>query len=114
MPIPDLPYGLVVRIPAFHAGGPGSIPGVGTHFLLLIHNDSLGAYPLLVIGVFQYGDSLPNTQKCQSRPISHSCKMGFDPQSSILRLDRRDARSIHVKILQLGSILKVDLMNMQT
>ena len=25
-----LPYGLVVRIPAFHAGGPGSIPGVGT------------------------------------------------------------------------------------
>lgn len=28
-----LPYGLVVRIPAFHAGGPGSIPGVGTHVL---------------------------------------------------------------------------------
>ena len=25
----QLPYGLVVRIPAFHAGGPGSIPGVG-------------------------------------------------------------------------------------
>ena len=24
-----IPYGLVVRIPAFHAGGPGSIPGVG-------------------------------------------------------------------------------------
>ena len=23
------PYGLVVRIPAFHVGGPGSIPGVG-------------------------------------------------------------------------------------
>ena len=33
---PDLPYGLVVRIPAFHAGGPGSIPGVGTHFHLTI------------------------------------------------------------------------------
>ena len=30
-----LPYGLVVRIPAFHAGGPGSIPGVGTCFFLL-------------------------------------------------------------------------------
>ena len=29
-----LPYGLVVRIPAFHAGGPGSIPGVGTFLLL--------------------------------------------------------------------------------
>lgn len=24
-----IPHGLVVRIPAFHAGGPGSIPGVG-------------------------------------------------------------------------------------
>ncbi len=24
-----IPYGLVVRILAFHAGGPGSIPGVG-------------------------------------------------------------------------------------
>ena len=32
-----LPYGLVVRIPAFHAGGPGSIPGVGTH----IFSDSI-------------------------------------------------------------------------
>ena len=29
-----LPYGLVVRILAFHAGGPGSIPGVGNFFLL--------------------------------------------------------------------------------
>ena len=25
-----IPHGLVVRIPAFHVGGPGSIPGVGT------------------------------------------------------------------------------------
>ena len=29
----DLPYGLVVRIPGFHPGGPGSIPGVGTFLL---------------------------------------------------------------------------------
>lgn len=29
LPPPSIPYGLVVRIPAFHAGGPGSIPGVG-------------------------------------------------------------------------------------
>ena len=28
-----LPYGLVVRIPGFHPGGPGSIPGVGNAFL---------------------------------------------------------------------------------
>ncbi len=27
-----IPYGLVVRILAFHAGGPGSIPGVGRFF----------------------------------------------------------------------------------
>ena len=31
-PINNIPYGLVVRIPAFHAGGPGSIPGVGKFF----------------------------------------------------------------------------------
>ena len=27
-----LPYGLAVRIPGFHPGGPGSTPGVGRHF----------------------------------------------------------------------------------
>ena len=31
-----IPYGLVVRIPAFHAGGPGSIPGVGANFVCLL------------------------------------------------------------------------------
>ena len=30
-----LPCGLVVRIPGFHPGGPGSIPGMGTLFFLL-------------------------------------------------------------------------------
>ena len=25
----EFPFGLVVRIPGFHPGGPGSIPGVG-------------------------------------------------------------------------------------
>ena len=28
-PVPD---GLGVRIPGFHPGGPGSIPGLGVHF----------------------------------------------------------------------------------
>ena len=28
-----VPHGLGVRIPAFHAGGPGSIPGVGVLFV---------------------------------------------------------------------------------
>ena len=32
--VEGLPYGLVVRIPGFHPGGPGSIPGVGTLFFL--------------------------------------------------------------------------------
>ena len=32
----DLPCGLVVRIPGFHPGGPGSIPGVGTFFYFRI------------------------------------------------------------------------------
>ena len=29
----DLPYGLAVRIPGFHPGGPGSTPGMGTQYL---------------------------------------------------------------------------------
>ena len=28
-----IPYGLAVRIPGFHPGGPGSTPGMGTFFL---------------------------------------------------------------------------------
>ena len=26
----EFPYGLAVRIPGFHPGGPGSTPGMGT------------------------------------------------------------------------------------
>ena len=29
----EIPYGLAVRIPGFHPGGPGSTPGMGTRFL---------------------------------------------------------------------------------
>ena len=29
----EFPYGLAVRIPGFHPGGPGLTPGMGTHFL---------------------------------------------------------------------------------
>ena len=28
-----IPYGLAVRIPGFHPGGPGSTPGMGIRFL---------------------------------------------------------------------------------
>ena len=31
-PHPQLPCGLVARIPGFHPGGPGSIPGMGICF----------------------------------------------------------------------------------
>ena len=32
----EIPYGLVVRIRGFHPRGPGSIPGMGKHFLLFV------------------------------------------------------------------------------
>ena len=32
----QIPIGLVVRIPGFHPGGPGSIPGLGDFFLLTL------------------------------------------------------------------------------
>ena len=39
-----VPYGLVVRIPAFHAGGPGSIPGVGARtFYTAVGGSVLGS-----------------------------------------------------------------------
>ncbi len=30
--VPRVPYGLAVRIPGFHPGGPGSTPGMGIDF----------------------------------------------------------------------------------
>ena len=32
-PFRRIPYGLAVRIPGFHPGGPGSTPGMGTNGL---------------------------------------------------------------------------------
>ena len=32
-----IPFGLVVRIPGFHPGGPGSIPGMGNFFVFHVH-----------------------------------------------------------------------------
>ena len=29
----QIPFGLVVRIPGFHSGGPGSISGIGNFFM---------------------------------------------------------------------------------
>ena len=39
-----LPYGLVVRIPGFHPGGPGSIPGVGSNCSSIFLVGVLGFY----------------------------------------------------------------------
>ena len=42
-----IPFGLVARIPGFHPGGPGSIPGMGNAFLsytfyfILLFHESL-------------------------------------------------------------------------
>ena len=38
-----VPFGLVVRIPGFHPGGPGSIPGVGSNFFF---------FPIIIIIIF--------------------------------------------------------------
>ena len=35
--ISAVPFGLVVRIPGFHPGGPGSIPGVGSYSFFFFH-----------------------------------------------------------------------------
>ena len=31
-----IPFGLVVRIPGFHPGGPGLIPGIGYYFSIIV------------------------------------------------------------------------------
>ena len=35
-----IPHGLVARIPGFHPGGPGSIPGMGDMFFLFYDKTS--------------------------------------------------------------------------
>lgn len=57
-----VPYGLVVRIPAFHAGGPGSIPGVGilllfdcgSHFDEAVSHDCESLAPSKAGGYFPH------------------------------------------------------------
>ena len=34
----SIPHGLMARIPGFHPGGPGSIPGVGDSLFLINRN----------------------------------------------------------------------------
>ena len=36
-----IPRGLMARIPGFHPGGPGSIPGVGENIFLLVKKKAL-------------------------------------------------------------------------
>ncbi len=43
-----VPFGLVVRIPGFHPGGPGSIPGVGVFVVAKLF------FPLPVFCVARY------------------------------------------------------------
>ena len=38
----QIPYGLAVRIPGFHPGGPGSTPGMGTPKLLFLLYSFIG------------------------------------------------------------------------
>ena len=56
-----LPCGLVVRIPGFHPGGPGSIPGMGTFFILFsktllhqIHSNTLQKCDIAILDAFSH------------------------------------------------------------
>ena len=47
-----LPYGLAVRIPGFHPGGPGSTPGMGTsffNFFFLLLLFFINLFPLWIV-----------------------------------------------------------------
>ena len=46
-----LPYGLAVRIPGFHPGGPGSTPGVGIKILerVITRGSRIGVFRPIVI-----------------------------------------------------------------
>ena len=39
-----VPYGLAVRIPGFHPGGPGSTPGMGIRNLFCSSSDIVGCF----------------------------------------------------------------------
>ena len=49
------PYGLVVRIPGFHPGGPGSIPGVGTYTSDLTDEMKRSFFQAAVVSILLYG-----------------------------------------------------------
>ena len=44
----QVPDGLGVRIPGFHPGGPGSIPGLGVFFLVTLLNEWKYEWTLMV------------------------------------------------------------------
>ena len=50
-----LPYGLAVRIPGFHPGGPGSTPGMGTFFFFFFFAALLFYYTALKACTIGYG-----------------------------------------------------------
>ena len=45
----QFPYGLAVRIPGFHSGGPGSTPGMGTRSHQLLFFLMSGKYLFLLV-----------------------------------------------------------------
>ena len=52
----DLPYGLAVRIPGFHPGGPGSTPGMGTRYFFFFFNSERLELPTFYFFFYFYHD----------------------------------------------------------
>ena len=55
----DLPYGLVVRIPGFHPGGPGSIPGLGASFWLIFLGARFSSEKWIIIYFGNFSEKSP-------------------------------------------------------
>ena len=71
---PTIRYGLVVRIPGSHPGGPGSIPGNGNIFSLILSLKELGQSFWAVHGTFFFFLK-------QFKPVikKFPTRMGFEP-----------------------------------
>ena len=74
----------MVRIPAFHAGGPGSIPGVGTCFVSLL----LKIVPCLELGTLRVNmnivalRSVHATADGEAERKNHVRRPGVEPGST--------------------------------
>ena len=55
-----VPYGLAVRIPGFHPGGPGSTPGMGTACILKHPKNDIVSLKSMASNAVYYDERSPN------------------------------------------------------